>query len=227
MNSFDPKKIAAEEAVEHVRNGMIVGLGTGTTAYWAIQKLGEKVKQGLKIATVATSEQSAQLATELNIPMISFDHIKEIDLTIDGADEVDANRDLIKGGGGALLREKIIAINSRKYIIVVDATKVVSHLGRFPLPVEIVPYASSLTIKKIEQLGCKTNIRKEEGKQDKHYVTDNGNLIVDCHFDLILDPSTLNLQLHLIAGVVETGLFVNMTPTLIIGHPSGQIETHQ
>ncbi len=224
MNAVDPKKISAEEAVEYVKNGMTVGLGTGSTAYWAIQKLGEKVKEGLKIKAVATSEQSAKLAAELKIPMVSFDQLTQIDITIDGADEVDPNKDLIKGGGGALLREKIIATNSSKYIIVVDSLKLVTHLGDFPLPVEIAPFASALTIKKIEALGCKANIRKDNGKP---FVTDNGNLIVDCKFDIIRDPSTLNIQLHLIAGVVETGLFAEMAPILIVGYVDGRVEILQ
>ena len=224
MNAVDPKKIAAEDAVEYVKNGMTVGLGTGSTAYWAIQKLGEKVKHGLKIKAVATSEHSAKLATELKIPMASFDQLTQIDITIDGADEVDSNKDIIKGGGGALLREKIIAANSSKYFIVVDSSKLVTHLGNFPLPVEIVPFASALTIKKIEGLGCKANIRMEQGKP---FVTDNGNLIVDCKFGLIEDPSTLNIQLHLIAGVVETGLFAEMAPILIVGNSNGTVEILQ
>ena len=224
MNEVDPKKIAAEEAVEHVRNGMTVGLGTGSTAYWAIQKLGEKVKQGLKIKAVATSKQSEKLATDLKIPLVSFDQLTEIDITIDGADEADSNKDLIKGGGGALLREKIIAANSSKYIIVVDSSKLVKHLGNFPLPIEIVPFAAALTIRKIESLGCKAHIRKEK---EESFITDNGNLIVDCKFDFIQDPSTLNIQLHLIAGVVETGLFADMSPTLIVGYANGRVEILQ
>src|SRR2546421_3201487 len=154
MDNIDPKKIAAEKAVEYVQDGMIVGLGTGTTAYWAIQKIGERVKKGIKIQAVASSEKSADLADELNIPVISFDDIKIIDVTIDGADEIDKQHHCIKGGGGALLREKILAANSKKWILVVDSSKMVNQLGRFPLPIEIVPFASNLTISKIQSFQC-------------------------------------------------------------------------
>ena len=221
MSNIDPKRIAAEKAVEYVENGMTIGLGTGSTAYWAIQKIGEQVKQGLKIKAVASSEHSAKLASDLRIPMISFEHIMAIDLTIDGADEVDQEKNLIKGGGGALLREKILATNSKQFIVVVDASKIVKHLGAFPLPVEIVPFASNLTIQKIQSLGTVPAIR---GDQGSNYITDNKNLIVDCHFGSIQDPATLNSKLHMIAGVVETGLFVNMKPTVIVGHSDGKVE---
>ena len=221
MKVVDPKKIAAEKAVEYVKDGMIIGLGTGSTAYWAIQKIGERVKQGLKITAVASSENSAKLASDLKIPLISFEHIKGIDLTIDGADEVDQEKNLIKGGGGALLREKILATNSKQFIVVIDASKLVKYLGAFPLPIEIVPFASKLTIQKIQALGTTPVIRSEQGR---NYITDNGNLIVDCHFESIQDPAKLNSQLHLIAGVVETGLFVNMKPMVIVGDTDGKVE---
>jgi ribose 5-phosphate isomerase A len=219
--NIDPKRIAAEKAVEWVKDGMVIGLGTGSTAYWAIQKIGERVKQGLKIRAIASSDQSTQLAHELKIPLIPFEEINRIDLTIDGADEVDANRNLIKGGGGALLREKIIASNSSKFIVVVDTAKMVSCLGKFPLPVELVPFAGNLAMEKIRTLGCKPHWRMNG---EKKYITDNGNLILDCNFEKIADPSSLNLQLHLIPGVVETGLFVKMQPTVIVGHANGKID---
>jgi ribose 5-phosphate isomerase A len=221
MNAIDPKKLAAEKATEFVKDGMTIGLGTGSTAYWAIQKIGERVKQGLKIRAVASSENSAQLAVELKIPLVPFEEINSINLTIDGADEVDADKNLIKGGGGALLREKIIASNSDRFVVVVDSSKSVPLLGQFPLPVEIVPFASNFTMQKIQRLGCSAKWRM---KGDKMYITDNGNLILDCSFGEIRDPSTLNIQLLLIPGVVETGLFVDMTPTVIIGHPDGQVK---
>ena len=220
MNA-DPKRIAAEQAVEWVKEGMIIGLGTGSTAYWAIQKIGERVKKGLQVRAVASSENSAQLARQLNIPLTPFEKINRIDVTIDGADEVDPNKNLIKGGGGALLREKIIASNSEKFIVVVDSSKVVTHLGEFPLPVEVVPFAENLTKQKIVALGCEAKWRMDKSKQ---YITDNGNLILDCSFGRITDPSTLDRQLHLIPGVVETGLFVNMRPTVIVGHLNGKLD---
>jgi ribose 5-phosphate isomerase A len=221
MNAIDPKKLAAEKAVEWVKEGMTIGLGTGSTAYWAIQKIGERVKEGLKIKAVASSEHSADLATELNIPIVAFEEINRIDLTIDGADEVDPNTNLIKGGGGALLREKIISSNSDTFIVVVHASKMVSELGKFPLPVEVVPFAREFTKNKIESLGYSTSWRVNQGRM---YITDNGNFILDCEFRSIKDPAALNKQLHLIPGVVETGLFVDMKPKVIIGHGDGRIE---
>ena len=219
--NVDPKRLAAEKAVEWVKDGMILGLGTGSTARWAIQKIGERVKQGLQVRAVASSENSARLATEVNIPMTLFSEINGIDLTIDGADEEKKKKSLIKGGGGALLREKIIASNSKKFIVVIDASKMVPHLGKFPLPVEVVPFAENLTQQKIIALGCEAKWRMDKGKK---YITDNGNLILDCSFGKIDDPSKLNQQLHFIPGVVETGLFVNMKPIIVVGHPDGKLD---
>lgn len=218
---MDAKKIAAERAVEEIRDGMTVGLGTGSTAYWAIEKIGEKVRRGLQIQAVATSAKSEGQARKLHIPIVPFSDINYIDITIDGADEVDENKNLIKGGGGALLREKIIASNSKQLYIVVDESKLVQHLGRFRLPVEIVPFAHELTLKKIQALGEQPIIRNISGKD---FITDNGNLIADCNFYPIYDPSALNLQLHLIPGVVETGLFLHtMVHSVIIGYKDGQV----
>jgi ribose 5-phosphate isomerase A len=221
MATIDPKKIAAEKAVEYVENGMIIGLGTGSTAYWAIQRIGQRIKDGLKVQAVASSEKSAQLARDFGISLLPVTELRLINLTIDGADEVDEGRNLIKGGGGALLREKILASNSERLIIVVDESKMVKNLGKFPLPVEIVHFASTLTLNKITELGCETSLRKESGAE---YISDNGNYIIDCKFGSIKDPSTLNRQLHEIPGVVETGLFVGMAPTIIIGHANGDIK---
>ena len=221
MSNVDPKKLAAEKAVEYVNDGMLIGLGTGTTAYWAIQKIGAMVKEGLKIKAVSSSDHSASLAKQLNIPLVDINSIHGIDITIDGADEVDPKKNLIKGGGGALLREKILAINTKQYIIVVDESKMVNQLGKFPLPVEIVRFASKLTMKKIERLGCELTLRMKEGKE---FITDNGNLIADCKFGSIQNVDTLNQQLHAIAGVVETGLFVNFSPVIVVGHSTGNVQ---
>jgi ribose 5-phosphate isomerase A len=212
---MDAKKLAGEKAVELVKDGMTVGLGTGSTSYWAIQKIGKRVKEGLQIKAVASSKQSEAIANELNIHIIPFSEVETIDLYIDGADEVDKNQNLIKGGGGALLREKILASFSKKFIVIVDPSKLVETLGKFPLPVEITPFASELTIKRIQQLGCTTQIRQKDGAQ---FVSDNGNIILDCHFGQIPDPIDLNLKLHMIPGVVETGIFVNtMVNSVIVG----------
>ncbi|MDQ3292603.1 MAG: ribose-5-phosphate isomerase RpiA [Bacteroidota bacterium] len=219
---METKKLAAEKAVENIEDGMVVGLGTGSTAYWAIKKIGERVQEGLNIKAVASSKNSEDLAKESGIPIVPFSDIDAIDVTIDGADEVDKNFYLIKGGGGALLREKILASNSKKFIVIVDETKMVDTLGKFPLPVEIVPFASSLTIKKLQQLNCKVQIRQ---KDNKDFITDNGNLIADCFFGEIPDPEVLNTQLHSIPGVVENGLFKKeMVHHVIVGHNDGRVE---
>ena len=218
---MDTKKLAAEKAAAKIEEGMTVGLGTGSTVYWAIKKIGERVKHGLNIKAIATSLQTENLARELNIPIISFANITVIDVDIDGADEVDKNGNLIKGGGGALLREKIIAANSKKFIVVIDDSKLKDTLGQFHLPVEIFPFAFELTVKKLKALGCDVLIRNSKGN---NFITDNGNLIADCNFKLINDAERLNNQLHLIAGVGETGLFLHtMVHTIIIGHKDGTI----
>ena len=189
------------------------------TVFHAIHKLGEMVKQGLKIKTVSSSIQSEKIAKELNIPTVDFKEIDHIDLYIDGADEVDEDHNLIKGGGGALLREKILAFNSLRYIVVVDESKLVKTLGKFPLPVEVVPFALSLTLSHIRNLGAEVVVRQRDGKD---FITDNGNLIADCSFRAIPDPVLLNQQLHEIPGVVETGLFLNsVVSEVIAGYHDG------
>lgn len=225
MQQNDLKKLVAEKAVEYVQDGMTIGLGTGSTAHWAIEKLGEMVKKGMRLNAVASSKTSEEQARRLNIPIIPFYEVSEIDLNIDGADEVDGLHNLIKGGGGALLREKIIAYHSKKFIVVVDESKLVERLGSFPLPVEVVSFALELTVRQLEELGCSTVIRKKDGKE---FITDNGNLIVDCHFNRIEFPLTLNNQLHHIPGVVETGLFLNtMVETVLVGYSNGTVLVHQ
>jgi len=216
---MESKRIAAERAVDYIHDGMIVGLGTGSTAYYAIQKLGVRVQEGLKIKAIATSIQSELLAQELGIPMIAFAAIDEIDVTIDGADEVDASFQLIKGGGGALLREKIVAAASKELIIVVDESKLVTVLGNFPLPVEIVTFGYELTMKKLQALGCHPVLRMVDHKA---FVTDNGHYIADCKFNAIVHPKELHNQINNITGVVDNGLFINMTKKVIVGTTSGE-----
>ncbi|MGO4729968.1 ribose-5-phosphate isomerase RpiA [Paenibacillus sp. 2KB_22] len=215
------KQIAAERAAEYVEDGMKVGLGTGSTAYYAICRIGERVRDGLNIQAVATSEASDKLAREWGIPIIPFDQIGRLDLTIDGADEVDPEFNLIKGGGGALLREKIVAANSDKLIIVADGSKAVQKLGKFPLPVEVVPFASEWTFQALEKLGCQPQWRMD-GQQ--RYLTDNGNLIADCHMEAIDHAANLNVQLNMLPGVVDNGLFVDMASTVILANADGSIE---
>ncbi|CAG7657520.1 ribose-5-phosphate isomerase RpiA [Paenibacillus allorhizosphaerae] len=217
---MESKRVAAEKAVEYIRDGMVVGLGTGSTTYWAIQKLGQKVKSGLSINAVATSINSENLAKELGIPLISISKIEEIDITIDGADEVDDEWNLIKGGGGALLREKIVASFSNELIIVVDESKKVNRLGKFPLPVELVKFGYEVTQKKISKLGCVTKLRIVDNKP---FITDNGNYIVDCDFGNIDHPKDLHTAINMIPGVVDNGLFIKIATKVIVGYQDGSI----
>ena len=215
----DAKKAAAQKAVRLIEQGMIIGLGTGSTAYWAIQEVGARVKQGLKVAAVASSVASEEEARKAGIEIISFDAVTSIDLTIDGADEVDEKANLIKGGGGALLREKILAFNSKKFIVIVDENKLVKQLGEHALPVEVVPFAEPLTLLNLFKLGGSPVVRSKEGKT---FVTDNGNWIIDCSFSFITDVDLLNQRLHAIPGVVETGLFpFSMVSMVVIGAEDG------
>ncbi len=218
---MNPKQLAGEKAAEYIENGMIVGLGTGSTAYWAIQKIGSMVKQGLQIKSVATSQQSETLARELEIPIVAFSDIDHIDIDIDGADEVDAQLNLIKGGGGALLREKIIASNSRRFIVVADESKFVATLGKFPLPVEVVPFAWELSFRQLQQLGVKPVRRKINGEI---FMTDNGNYIADIALGSIPYPQELQQRLGLIPGVAENGLFLQMADTAVIAQTDGTVK---
>lgn len=208
------KKTAAEKATEFIESGMTIGLGTGSTVFYALNKIGEMVSNGLKITAVSSSEATSNLAKSLNIKIISINDIKEIDLTIDGADEVDNNFDGIKGGGGALLFEKIVAISSRKNIWIVDSKKLVNKLGKYPLPVEVIPFGSNKVFEKLISMNLNPVIRK---KNDDIYFTDSGNYILDLHINEIHNPVKLNSDLKLITGVVETGLFLNIADTVIIG----------
>ncbi|MFF2483104.1 ribose-5-phosphate isomerase RpiA [Paenibacillus sp. NPDC058071] len=219
---MDTKKMAAERAVDEIADGMIVGLGTGSTAYWAIQKIGERVKEGLRIQAVATSIRSEQQARELGIPFIAFGDVKEIDVTIDGADELDRQLRLIKGGGGALLREKIVAAASRKLIVVADSGKLVDKLGGYPLPIEIVPFAHEWTMNRLQRLGCLPALRRRENGE--FYLTDNGNYIADCAFGRIDDPAQLHDAINRIVGVVDNGLFIGMASVAFIGYPDGTVQ---
>ncbi|MBW7455210.1 ribose-5-phosphate isomerase RpiA [Paenibacillus sepulcri] len=217
---MESKRIAAEHAVTYIKDGMVVGLGTGSTAYWAIRKIGERVKEGLLVRAVATSRQSEQLAQELGIPLVAFEEIDGIDITIDGADEVDGELNLIKGGGGALLREKIVAASSGKLIIIADESKLVNRLGTFPLPVEVTVFGSSLTMKKLAKFGCPLKLRTVNNQP---FVTDNGNYIIDCQFGAIEQPQQLHDEINGIPGVVINGLFIHMADRVIIGQNDGTV----
>ncbi len=208
------KRKAGERAVEYIKDGMVVGLGTGSTVKYTILKLGELVKDGLDIIGVPTSIATEKLAKEMGIKLGSINDYQVIDLTIDGADEVDRNLNLIKGGGGALLREKMIAHASKYEIIVVDESKVKSVLGDFPLPIEIVKFGYKRTMNVLSTLGCKPLLRVKNGEA---YITDNGNYIVDCKFERIDEPAKLERRIDEIPGVVEVGLFVGLANKVIVG----------
>lgn len=228
MNTPQPidelKRLAAFAAAEHVRDGMVVGLGTGSTARHLILALGERVKAGLSIQGVPTSGDTAELAKRHGIPLLETDDAWTIDVAIDGADQVDPKLNLVKGGGGALLKEKIVAAAARQLIIVVDYTKRVPMLGHpFPLPVEVIAFGWGSTARQIQNLGIKAVIRERNGQI---YRTEAGNHILDLHVDRIEDPTALELELNLIPGVVETGLFVGRTNLLLVGTPQG-VEAHK
>ena len=208
------KQIAAEYAVDYVEDGMIIGLGSGSTVALMLNKLSGRIKEGLKITAVSTSAATTKLAASLGIKISKLNEIGEIDLTIDGADEVDENLDGIKGGGGALLYEKIVASNSKKNIWIVDSTKLVKVLGKFPLPVEVVQFGSDQIIKKFENNGYKANFRT---KDKTRFITDSGNYIVDLSLGQITDPYTVDEEIKEIPGVVETGLFYNIADVVIAG----------
>jgi len=223
----DEKRLAGEFSVRYIEDGQVVGLGTGSTAKFAIEALGLKVRQGLKIRGIPTSVRSRDLATQLGIPLTTFEEVQQIDVTIDGADEFDPKLNLIKGGGGALLREKIVASATKKLLIVTDATKQVQMLGKFPLPVEVIKFAQALVAREIRALGAKTKLRlASETDSDKAgpYITDEGNHILDCSFDQIPDPPALALKLSQIPGVVEHGLFIGMASAVIMAKGTEVIE---
>ncbi|WP_163849290.1 ribose-5-phosphate isomerase RpiA [Pseudooceanicola aestuarii] len=223
------KFVAAKQSVEYVEDGMRVGLGTGSTAAWMVRCLGERVRdEGLKIRGVPTSSRTAALAREVGIEVISLDEAKWLDLTIDGADEFDADLSLIKGGGGALLQEKIVATASDRMVVITDAAKRVEHLGNFPLPVEVVPFGWRTTQALIEEtliqmdvLGRDSTLRMNG---DVAFVTDEGNHILDLHLGRIGNPRQLAMVLNQMPGVVENGLFIDICDTVIIGHGDGRIE---
>ena len=208
------KKSAGEKAAEYVEDGMVVGLGTGSTAYYLIKKLGARVADGLFIKAVMTSNATEKLAGGLNIPLLSVDEVNGIDLMIDGVDEIDNNFNAIKGGGGALFREKLVARLARRIIWILDDSKLVDTIGKFPLPVEILQFGHTHTIKKLKKDGFNPQLRTSD---DGIYVTDNGNYIADLHLQQPVDIQSLDARLKSIVGVIETGLFLNKGERMIIG----------
>lgn len=222
MANQSEKELAGRAAAELVVAGNIVGLGTGSTAYFAVMAIGERVKAGLKIVGIPTSVATAELARAVGIPLTTLDEHPEIDITIDGADEVDPQLRLIKGGGGALLREKIIASASKKMVVVADFSKLVPVLGKFPLPVEIIPFARAVLEKKITALGASCKLRSRA--DGTPFVTDEGHHILDCSFGKIADPPALARVLSDMPGVVEHGLFIGIAKMAIVGKGSSAIE---
>lgn len=225
MDAREMKIKAAAEALSHVEDGMRLGIGTGSTAEEFVRLLAERVAGGLKVEGVPTSERTARLCLELGVQLRSLDELPELDLTIDGADEIDPQLRLIKGGGGALLREKIVASASSRMIVIADETKIVDILGAFPLPIEINPFGQVSTQIAVEalasKLGLSGTLALRKRSDDSLYTTDGGHLILDASFGRIPDADALAEQLNAIPGVVEHGLFINLASLAIIAGPAG------
>lgn len=222
---MNPKENVGRKAAQYVQDGMIVGLGTGSTAYWFVDEIGKRVAKGElpHIVGVPTSKQTEIQARELGIPLSTLDEVNSIDILVDGADECLHSMTGIKGGGGALLIEKIVATNSHQIIWIVTEEKVVEHLGKFPLPVEVVQTGSWNIFRKFENAGMKPKFRKR-GK-DSLFVTDSGNYIIDLHLDKIMQPQQVAFELKNMVGVVEHGLFINYPDIILVGKSDGTVET--
>jgi ribose 5-phosphate isomerase A len=214
LQSDTEKAAAARASLRFVQDGNIVGLGTGSTAARAVRFLGERVHAGLKIRGIPTSVKTQELAASLGIPLTTLDEFQQIDVDIDGADEFDPQLHLIKGGGGALLREKIIASASRQVIIIADSSKQVAVLGKFPLPVEVIPFAQRLVAKKVGALGATVKLRQDA--KGNPFLSDEGHHILDCSFGKIPDPPALARQLSDMPGVVEHGLFIDLATVVLV-----------
>jgi ribose 5-phosphate isomerase A len=216
MRDFvNEKKLAAIEAVKLLSDNQIVGLGSGSSATFAILEIGERVKNGLKIQGVPTSKKTEELAISLNIPLLDIRDVQFIDITIDGADEFTTDLNLIKGGGSFLLKEKVVASLTKEEIIIADSSKKVELLGKFTIPVEVIPYASGYVTRQLEKLNGTGNVRMTGNLP---LITEEGNYIIDADFGLINDPATLSDKLHAITGVVEHGLFINLASRVIMGN---------
>jgi ribose 5-phosphate isomerase A len=221
MNFDMGKRAVARAAVDAcVKPGMTIGLGTGTTVSWAIARVGERIALGEPITAVATSLETERLCRELAVPLLDFSEVVELDLAIDGADEATPDFHAIKGGGGALFRERAVAIVARSFNLVVTENKITPRLGAFPLPVEVVPFAASYVIREIQSLGAQATMR---ASAHTPFITDNGNRILDCRFASIEAPAELDRRLRMIHGVVTTGLFVNLVDRIFVGTSSGEV----
>ena len=226
MANEHEKENAAMAAMEYVEDGMTIGLGTGSTAKYFVEMLAEEVADGLVVRCIETSEQTRRLASSLGVPLIPFEQVERIHLTVDGADEVDPQGQLIKGGGAALLREKIIANASDHMVVIADPSKQVERLGEFPLPVEVTPFGYTITAKLVYDVLAASGIDRPRVQlrsltNGELVVTDGGNHILDCHCERIPDAEALAARLSNVPGVVEHGLFIGLARTVIIGNENG------
>ena len=224
------KRAAAAKAIESfLQDGMTIGLGSGTTSRFFVRILGERVKDGLRVVGVPSSKSTGELAQEVGIPLADLNDVEQLDLTIDGADEIDAKGRMIKGGGANLLWEKIVASASRKMVAIVDESKKVQRLGRFPLPIEVVPFAWRSTERHLQNLFKRNgyaDVRIDvRGGTEKPLITDSGHYLLDCHLQAIADPESLALNLNQIPGVVEHGLFIGIATNAAVGKADGTAET--
>jgi ribose 5-phosphate isomerase A len=223
LSQDEIKQLVAKQAAQLVQNNMTVGIGTGSTIYWLIMELGDRVKDGLFFRAIPTSKKTAALAAQYNIPLAELNAVDTIDLTIDGADEIDPHLQLIKGGGGALLQEKMVAAASREVLILADQSKLVQQLGKFPLPLEVVPFGWKQVQREIrETYQIEAALRMQD---DQPFITDHGHYILDCPFQHIEQADELTYELNNIPGVVDNGLFINMADLALIGFPDGKTET--
>jgi ribose 5-phosphate isomerase A len=219
------KRQAATAAVDAcVKPDTTIGLGTGTTAYWAIARVGERVSRGERISAVPTSKETERLCRERGIPLLNLLEVPELDVAIDGADEVSPDFCAVKGGGGALFRERAVALTARSFVLVITENKLTSHLGAFPLPVEVVPFAIPYVMREIHALGVETKLRFTKNGA---FLTDNGNHILDCRFGSIEAPEETDQRLRMIHGVVTTGLFVNLVDRVFVSSDAGTVRELQ
>lgn len=220
------KMVAGRKAVDYIESGMTVGLGTGSTAYYFIDELGRRIRTGqlTDIQTVATSKRSKEQAESLGIKVVSLDMVEYIDVLVDGADETTYQGFGIKGGGGALLYEKIVAMASKKTIWIITHEKMVETLGAFPLPIEVVPFGSLRLFDNLRRMGLNPSFRKAEN--DSLFITDAGNYIFDLHLEAIPAPHQLAVELDRMVGVIEHGLFLDLTDLIIIGYENGQVNLY-
>lgn len=222
MANEHEKQAAARASLRFIKDGQVVGIGTGSTAAYFIEALGEQVKKGMRVRGIPTSDRSREHAAKLGISLTTLDECPVIDVDVDGADEVDEQLRLIKGGGGALLREKIVASASKQVVVIVDSTKRVPVLGKFPLPVEVIKFAQPVVMKKIEALGARVSLRRTS--DGKPFISDENNHILDCAFGEIADPERLARQLSDMPGIVEHGLFIGMANVVLVGTGSEVVE---